>query len=59
MTQVRTTATKATASKKSAVQTLVKVAAPTREEMLQAHPLHTRNARLTREDYIALGILSR
>jgi len=26
---------------------------------LQAHPLHTRNARLTREDYIALGILRR
>jgi len=54
MTQAQTKA-----SKKPVMQTLVKVAAPTREEMLQAHPLHTRNARLTREDYIALGILRR
>ena len=47
------------ASKNPVVQKLVKVAPPSREEMLQAHPVLTRNARLTREDYIALGILSR
>ena len=47
------------ASKNPVVQKLVKVDAPTREEMLQAHPLHTRNSRLTRADMIELGILRR